>query len=103
MLCGAVHPVGFVIAATELGVAIWFLVALGTYISLKARDLPQATSGSLSLTLLLSLSFLVCLLPSPRVSLLLGSFSTPWVEALSLLSYADVQARSIPALSATIG
>lgn len=99
LLCGAVHPLGFIIAVTELGAAIWFLVALGTYISLKARDLPQATTWTLSLTLLLSLSFLVCFLPPPRGSFLLGSFSTPWVEAWSLFSYAEVQDAFHPALA----
>src|SRR5262249_2249524 len=42
-LAGAVHPLGFLAALTELAASCWFLAALGLTASLWSRDRAQAT------------------------------------------------------------
>jgi len=92
LLTGALHPLGFVAALVLLGVATWFVVALGTFVSLVSRDSAQASNWTLIPVLLLSGSFLIGYLPTPNASILMGAASVPLVNWLSLLSYRDVSA-----------
>jgi hypothetical protein len=90
VLAGALHPLGFAAALILLGVATWFMVALGTFMSLVSRDTAQASNRTLIPVLLLSGSFLVCYLPMRAATILMGAGSAPLINWLSLLSYRDV-------------
>jgi hypothetical protein len=90
LLAGALHPLGFVAALVLLGVATWFMVALGTFMSLVSRDSAQASNRTLIPVLLASGSFLACALPTRISTILLGMGSVPFVNWLSLMSYRDV-------------
>jgi hypothetical protein len=92
LLAGAVHPLGFAAALVLLGVATWFVVALGTFMSLVSRDSAQASNRTLIPVLLLSGSFLIGYLPALNATILMGVASVPLVNWLSLLSYRDVSA-----------
>jgi ABC-type transport system involved in multi-copper enzyme maturation permease subunit len=95
VLAGALHPLGFAAALVLLGVATWFMVALGTFMSLVSRDTAQASNRTLIPVLLLSGSFLVCYLPMRAATILMGAGSAPLINWLSLLSYRDVGAIAI--------
>jgi ABC-type transport system involved in multi-copper enzyme maturation permease subunit len=90
VLAGALHPLGFAAALVLLGVATWFMVALGTFMSLVSRDTAQASNRALIPVLLMSGSFLVCYLPIRAATILMGAGSAPLINWLSLLSYRDV-------------
>ncbi len=91
-LCsGAVHPAGFGVAVVLLGVSTWFMIGLGTYMSLLSRDSRQASSRTLIPALLLSASFLACCLSSPYATVFLGAFSTPFVNWLCLVSPGEIR------------
>ena len=86
------HPLGFAAALVLLGVATWFMVALGTFMSLVSRDTAQASNRTLIPVLLLSGSFLVVYLPGRNATILMGAASVPLVNWLSLMSYRDIGA-----------
>ncbi len=90
-LAGSIHPIGFGAALFLLAVSIWFAASLGTYTSLISRDTGQASNRALVPVLLLSLSFLACYLAPRTNSVVLGAGSAPFVNWLSLVSYADVR------------
>ena len=92
LLAGAVHPLGFAAAVVLLGVATWFMVALGTFMSLVSRDSAQASNRTLIPVLLLSGSFLIGYVPTRYATILMGAASVPLVNWLSLVSYRDVGA-----------
>ena len=92
LLAGALHPLGFAVALVLLGVATWFMVALGTFMSLVSRDAAQASNRTLIPVLILSGSFLVVYLPHRNATILMGVASVPLVNWLSLLSYHDIGA-----------
>ena len=92
LLTGALHPLGFAAALVLLGVATWFMAALGTFVSLVSRDTAQASNRTLIPVLLLSGSFLVVYLPTRIATILMGSASVPFVNWLSLVSYGDIAA-----------
>ena len=92
LLSGSLHPMGFAAALVLLGAATWFMVALGTLMSLVSRDAAQASNRTLIPVLLLSASFLVVYLPTRNATILMGAASVPLVNAVSLLSYRDVGA-----------
>jgi hypothetical protein len=92
LLAGAVHPLGFAAALIVLGVSTWFFTALGTYASLRARDLRAASSAALFPVLLLDISgFLPWALPEAFQTVVLGAGSFPLVGCLALASYAEVR------------
>ncbi len=91
LFSGAVHPVGFVVAAVLLGLSTWFMVGLGTYMSLISRDSRQASSRALVPALLLSGSFLACYMSSRYATVFLGTFSAPFVNWLCLVSPGDIR------------
>jgi hypothetical protein len=92
LLAGALHPLGFAVALILLGFATWFMVALGTFMSLVSRDAAQASNRTLIPVLLLSGSFLVGYLPTRNATILMGVASVPLVNGLSLMSYRDIGA-----------
>jgi hypothetical protein len=90
LLAGALHPAGFAAALVLLGVATWFMVALGTFMSLFARDTAQASNRTLIPVLLLSGSFLLCYVPTSHATILMGIGSAPFVNWLTLMSYREI-------------
>jgi ABC-type Na+ efflux pump permease subunit len=90
LLTGSLHPLGLVAALILLGTATWFMVALGTFMSLVSRDTAQASNRTLIPVLLLSFSFLVVYLPAFPATILMAAASAPLLNCLSLLSYRDI-------------
>jgi len=91
VLAGSIHPLGWGAALVLLAASIWLVTALGTYASLVSRDMGQASNWTLIPVLLLSGSFLVCYVRPVGKTVMLGSGSAPFVNALVLVSPADVR------------
>jgi ABC-type transport system involved in multi-copper enzyme maturation permease subunit len=90
LFAGSIHPLGFAAAIILLAASIWFALALGTYMSLVSRDTALASNRAMIPVLLLSISCLACYFARGASSVLLGAGSAPFVNWLSLVSYADV-------------
>jgi hypothetical protein len=92
LLLGSVHPLGFLAALVSLSASGWFFTSLGTYASLRGTTPADASNLSLLPVLLLDLSgLLVVSLPAAYRTILLGAGSTPLVQSIALLSFADVR------------
>lgn len=92
LLSGAVHPLGFLAALAGLAVSTWFVLALGTYGSLWADDLKQASHRVTAPTTLVAFGGIVPLIvPRALTSALLGAASPSWHCYLALASYDDVR------------
>jgi hypothetical protein len=91
LLAGSLHPLGVAAALAVLGISTWFMAALGTYASLVSRDVAQAMTRATTTVVLLTATFLACLTPTRRTSVVMGASSLPFVNWLCLVSYRDVR------------
>lgn len=87
---GSVHPLGLLLVALELAAATWFAAALGTWVSLRAKDTMRALSRTMASLVLVSGGSLLLTLPLLSVRPLALVGCTPVLLAASLASYADV-------------
>ena len=91
LLLGSIHPAGFLVAIAVLGVAIWFTITLGTYVSLVSHDSRQASSRTLVPVLMVSLSFLTCYMPARFTTVFMGTPSPSFVNWLCLVTYGEIR------------
>jgi len=94
LVAGAVHPLGYAGAIAGLGISTWFLVGLGTYVSLRSPDATRAINRTFTVVGLLVFSALLPVILVRRAwdaSVLMGAASAPMHAGLSLLSYEDVR------------
>ncbi len=91
LVAGSLHPLGFGAALVVLGVSVWLMTAIGTYVSLISRDSAQASNRALVPALLLSCSFLVCYFPSRYTTVFMGVGSSPFVNWICLVSPGDIR------------
>jgi hypothetical protein len=87
LAAGAVHPLAFLAVAVETPVFIWFVTALGTYLSLISKRTARALFATVSILAFLNVGYLFCCIPfePDTATILLGA--TPFVEWSSLFSY----------------
>jgi ABC-type transport system involved in multi-copper enzyme maturation permease subunit len=91
LFVGAVHPVGFVAVIVEWVVFSAFIATLGTLLSLKSRNTTRATAATVAILMFLNGGYLMCCIPldSDFVGPLLGLGSTPFVIALTPMTYSE--------------
>jgi hypothetical protein len=93
LVCGSVHPLGFLATLALMAAGLWFCAALGTYCSLKSRDLRQANNGTIGTIFLLTFSAAVFwALPPGWAAAPVAAGSLPCMAGLSVLSYPDFRA-----------
>jgi len=96
LAAGAVHPLGLLLALLIVGLLTWFVVALGTHASLKARTTSRALTGTIVILLSLNAGYFGLLIPvltmfdiRPELRWpVMGC--TPLLASDSLLSYPHV-------------
>jgi ABC-type transport system involved in multi-copper enzyme maturation permease subunit len=88
---GAVHPIGFAAVVLETAVFIWYVAALGTFLSLSSKTSVRAQSATMVIMMITNWAYLFCCLPLRLdYSTLIMVGVTPIIEGGSLLSYQDV-------------
>jgi ABC-type transport system involved in multi-copper enzyme maturation permease subunit len=87
---GSVHPFGLVAVAIETTVFIWFVAALGVWISVTAKSSVRAQTATMTVLVVLNGAYLLCCIPLDPDSMIVAIGVTPMIEALSLFSYQDV-------------
>ncbi len=90
LIVGSVHPLAVLACAVELVVFTWFLTALGTLFSLRAKNSTRALASTMALLIFLNGGYLFCCIPFRSNSSLIGAGSTPFVFAVSLFSSEDL-------------
>ena len=87
---GAVHPLGFAAVIVVTPVFLWFVIALGTYVSLKSKTTGRALVTTVAILIVLNGGYLMCCIPLRAETILIAAGVTPMIEAVSLLSYRDI-------------
>ena len=86
LVVGSIHPLGLVACLVEFTVYTWFLTALGTFFSLRARNSTRSLASTMATLIFLNGGYLFCCIPMrPNTSVILAG-STPIIFGLSLLS-----------------
>jgi ABC-type Na+ efflux pump permease subunit len=92
LAAGAIHPLGFIGSVVALGAFTWFMLAIGISISVRAKDMAEASGPTMAVIFLICGSgVLPFLLPGRVNSVLLGASSPPFVAWMSLVSYRDMR------------
>ena len=63
LAAGAVHPLGFAAVILVTPVFLWFVVALGTYVSLKSKTTGRALVTTVAILLVLNGGYMMCCIP----------------------------------------
>jgi hypothetical protein len=93
LVCGAVHPLGFLATMALMAAGLWFCAALGTYCSLTTTNLRQSSNGAVGILFLLIFSAAAFwALPPAWAAAPVAAGSLPFTGWLSLLSYPDFRA-----------
>lgn len=87
---GAVHPLGFAAVILVTPVFLWFVIALGTYVSLMSKTTGRSLVTTVAILFVLNGGYMMCCIPLEPNTALIAIGVTPMIEAVSLLSYRDV-------------
>ena len=87
---GAVHPLGALAGGAVAAVDLWFACALGTFFSLRAKNSSRSLVSTIATLLFLNGIYLLALIPFQIENSVTFLGVTPFVEAISLMSYEDV-------------
>jgi ABC-type transport system involved in multi-copper enzyme maturation permease subunit len=87
---GSIHPLGFLAAAIETTVFVWFAAALGVTFSLGARSSARAQAATVGILAAVNGLYLLCCIPLRPDTLFFAAGVTPLIEAISLVSYEDI-------------
>jgi ABC-type transport system involved in multi-copper enzyme maturation permease subunit len=87
---GSLHPVGALAVAVETAAFIWFAAALGVTFSLTSKTSARAQAATMGVLLILNGAYLLCCIPLEPDTILIAVGVTPMIEAISLLSYQDM-------------
>jgi ABC-type transport system involved in multi-copper enzyme maturation permease subunit len=87
---GAVHPLGFLAIAVETAVFIWFVSALGVFLSLTSKSSARAQTATMAILVTVNGFYLFCCLPLHPESRFCLAGITPLIEWISLLSYESI-------------
>ncbi len=84
---GAVHPIGLILVVLETAIFVWFVTALGTYLSLRSATSSRALLSTLGILIFLNGGYLLCCIPMRDSTIVAGAGVTPMIEAISLISF----------------
>lgn len=90
LISGAVHPVGIVLVGVETAIFLWFVAALGTFLSLYSKTSTRAMIRTLAILIVINGAYLMCFIPAQLDTSLIAFGVTPMIEALSLVSSDDL-------------
>jgi ABC-type Na+ efflux pump permease subunit len=91
LLSGSIHPFGFLSVLIETAAFSWYAIALGTYISLRSKNSMRAQASTIAILLLTNGGYLLCCVPFRPDTPFIALGCTPFIEAVSLLSFDDVR------------
>jgi ABC-type Na+ efflux pump permease subunit len=87
---GAIHPMGLLAVLLEWMTFTWFVAALGTHVSLRARNTTRATATTVVVIAALNGMYMMCCAPFRPDSPLIMIGCTPGLIAVSQISFGDL-------------
>jgi len=91
---GSIHPLGLLACLIEFVVFTWFVSVVGTTFSLRAKNSTRALASSMALQIFLNGGYLFCCIPISVDTPILVGGCTPYIFAVSLLSFQDISEMS---------
>jgi ABC-type transport system involved in multi-copper enzyme maturation permease subunit len=89
LAAGSVHPFAFAAVAIETPVFLWFVAALGTFISVRAKSSARAMTATMAILIVLNGGYLMCCLPLQPNTPLVAVGVTPFILPVSLFTYEE--------------
>jgi ABC-type transport system involved in multi-copper enzyme maturation permease subunit len=93
LICGAVHPLGFLLAIVSTSIYLAFIAVLGTYLSLRSKSSVLAIATTIASLVFLNGGYLFCCLPliiGPE-NLLLRAGITPMMVTAAPFTFTDLE------------
>jgi hypothetical protein len=92
LICGAVHPMGFLLAIVATAIYLTFIAVLGTYLSLRSKSSARAIAATIAILLFLNGGYLFCCTPAMNgpESMVFTAGVTPMIVTAAPFSYSDL-------------
>jgi hypothetical protein len=93
LICGAVHPLGFLLAIVATSIDLAFIAVLGTYLSLRSRSSARAIAATIAILVFLNGGYLFCCTPAMNGpgSILFTAGVTPMIVTAAPFSFSDLE------------
>ncbi len=92
LICGAVHPLGFLLAIVATSIYLAFIAVLGTYLSLRSKSSARAIAATIAILAFLNGGYLFCCTPvmNGPGSILFMAGVTPMIVTAAPFSFNDL-------------
>ncbi len=92
LICGAVHPLGFLLAILATTIDLTFIAVLGTYLSLRSKSSARAITATIAILLFLNGGYLCCCAPAMNgpESFLFTAGVTPMIVTAAPFSFSEL-------------
>jgi len=93
LICGAVHPLGFLLAIVATSIDFTFIAVLGTYLSLRSSSSARAIAATIAILVFLNGGYLFCCTPAMNGSgsLLFTAGVTPMIVTAAPFSFCNFE------------
>jgi hypothetical protein len=93
LICGAVHPLGFLLAIVVTSIDLTFIAVLGTYLSLRSKSSARAIAASIAILVFLNGGYLFCctLAMNGPGSILFTAGVTPMIVTAAPFSFSELE------------
>ena len=93
LICGAVHPLGFLLAIVATSIDLTFIAVLGTYVSLRSSSSARAIAATIAILVFLNGGYLFCCTPAMNgpESFLFTVGVTPMIVTAAPFSFSDLR------------
>jgi ABC-type Na+ efflux pump permease subunit len=93
LICGAVHPLGFLLAIAATSIDLTFIAVLGTYLSLRSKSSARAIAATIAILVFLNGGYLFCCTPAMNgaESILFTAGVTPMIVTAAPFSFSDLE------------
>ena len=89
LAAGSVHPFAFVAVVIETAVFLWFVAALGLYLSVRAKSSARAMTATVTILIVLNGGYAMCCIPMHPNSPFIAVGVTPFLLSVSLFTYPE--------------
>ena len=93
LICGAVHPLGFLLAIVVTSIDLAFIAALGTYLSMRSKSSVRAAIATVAILVFLNGGYLFCCAPAMygSESAVIMAGVTPLIVTIAPFSFSDLE------------
>jgi ABC-type transport system involved in multi-copper enzyme maturation permease subunit len=89
LAAGSIHPFGFAAVVIETAIFLWFVTALGTCISVRARSSARAMTATMAILFILNGGYTMCCVPLRLNTPFVAVGVTPFILTVSLFTHQE--------------